>query len=102
MTDETKKIDGHGLTVGDVVHLDPRALPKLLIISKEEADAIAAAGPCSEFVVTGPAAPRTLADELRAENARLQARFIHHTRPKRPLTFEEAAELARRVAGKDE
>ena len=32
---------GHNLKAGDVVHLDPRELPNLKIIFKEEADKIA-------------------------------------------------------------
>ena len=40
------------LTAGDIVHLDPYALPNLKIITKEEADKIAKASPSRQFVVT--------------------------------------------------
>lgn len=40
---------------------------------------------------------KTLADELRGEQAALSRRFIHHTRSKRPLSLQEAIELAERI-----
>lgn len=40
------------LIVGDIIHLDPRELPKLKIITKEEADEIAANSPSRQFVIT--------------------------------------------------
>lgn len=43
-----------GVRVGDVVHLDPFAIPQLKIIIKEEADKIANSFPAHEFIVTGP------------------------------------------------
>ena len=36
---------------------------------------------------------KTLADELAQENELLRRRLIHHTRPKRPLTMDEAQKL---------
>jgi hypothetical protein len=42
---------------------------------------------------------KTLAESLKEEQDALRRRFIHHTRPKRPLSMEEAAELARRMDG---
>lgn len=46
----------------------------------------------------GQMSEKTLSDELREENDRLQRRFIHHTRPRRPMTMDEALELAERMA----
>jgi len=43
-----------GLRVGDVIHLDPFALPQLKIITKEEADEIANSYPQHEFIITEP------------------------------------------------
>jgi len=43
-----------GLRVGDIVHLDPFAIPNLKIITKEEADEIANKYPAHQFIVTGP------------------------------------------------
>lgn len=40
------------LTVGDIVHLDPRVFPNLKVISKEEADKIANASPSRQFIIT--------------------------------------------------
>jgi len=40
---------------------------------------------------------KTLADELREEEQRARRRFIHATRPKRPLTLDEARELCERI-----
>lgn len=42
---------------------------------------------------------KTLAESLKEEEEALRRRFIHHTRPRRPLSFEEAADLARRMDG---
>lgn len=42
----------HGLVAGDVIHLDPRKLPDLVVITKEYADMIADSSPKREFVVT--------------------------------------------------
>lgn len=41
----------------------------------------------------------TLAEALRKENELLRRRFAHHTRPKGPLTLEQARELAERMSG---
>lgn len=41
---------------------------------------------------------KTLADDLRAEEQRARRRFIHATRPRRPLTMDEARELCERIA----
>lgn len=38
---------------------------------------------------------KTLAEELREEEEAARRRFIHHTRPKRPLTLDEAIKLHR-------
>jgi hypothetical protein len=40
---------------------------------------------------------KTFAEELRGEQASLARRFIHHTRPKGPLSLKEAMELAERM-----
>ena len=44
---------------------------------------------------------KTLAQELREEDEALQRRFIHHTRPKGPLSMEEAQALCERMANVD-
>lgn len=36
---------------------------------------------------------KTLAEDLREEAEQLRRRFVHHTRPKRPLTMNEARAL---------
>lgn len=41
----------------------------------------------------------TLADDLRAEEELQRRRFVHATRPKRPLSMEEAVDLHRRMEG---
>jgi hypothetical protein len=40
----------------------------------------------------------TLAEALRQEEDQLRRRWIHHTRPQRPLNLQEAMELAASVA----
>ncbi len=40
----------------------------------------------------------SLADLLKEEELALRRRMIHFTRPKRPLTLDEAIDLARRMA----
>lgn len=45
---------------------------------------------------------KALAEELKAEEERLRRRFVHHTRPRDPLTLKEAIELSERMAGKPE
>lgn len=45
-----------------------------------------------------PMTEKTLAQALKEEEEALRRRFIHHTRPKRPLTMEEAAALAASVS----
>jgi hypothetical protein len=42
---------------------------------------------------------KTLADAIREEEERARRRFVHHTRPKGPLSLQEAIELCERVAG---
>ena len=42
---------------------------------------------------------KTLAESLKDEEEALRRRFVHHMRPKRPLSLEEALELAKRMAG---
>jgi len=42
---------------------------------------------------------KTLAEELRDEAELHRRRFIHATRPKRPLSMDEAADLCRRIEG---
>ncbi len=42
---------------------------------------------------------KTLAESLKEEEEALRRRFVHHTRPKRPLSLEETMELAERMAG---
>ena len=44
----------------------------------------------------------TLADDIRQEEESLRRRFIHHTRPKGPLSLKEAIELAERVSGREQ
>lgn len=41
----------------------------------------------------------TLADDLRAEEELQRRRFVHATRPKHPLSMEEAIELHKRMEG---
>jgi len=43
---------------------------------------------------------RTLAEELKHEEELLRRRFVHHTRPKGPLSLKEAMELSERMQGK--
>lgn len=38
--------------------------------------------------------PKTFADDMASEAARLRQRFIHHTRPREPLSLEQAMELS--------
>lgn len=45
---------------------------------------------------------KTLAQELAEENEALRRRFIHHTRPKRPLTLDEARALQMAVIDSSE
>lgn len=42
---------------------------------------------------------KTFAEEYREEEERLRRRFVHATRPRGPMTMEQAAELCRRMAG---
>lgn len=42
---------------------------------------------------------RTLANDLREEADQLRRRFVHHTRPQRPLTLQEAIDLCRQMTG---
>lgn len=42
----------------------------------------------------------TLADALRREEEALHRRFVWHTRPKRPLSLDEAIALSKRAEGK--
>lgn len=42
----------HGYEVSDVVYLDPNALPELVVITKEQAERIAATLPTKDIVVT--------------------------------------------------
>ena len=42
-------------------------------------------------------AMKTLADELKAEAEALRRRFVHHTRPKGPLSLKEAIELSKHM-----
>lgn len=42
---------------------------------------------------------KTLAESLKEEEEALRRRFVHHTRPKGPLSLEEAMELAKRMRG---
>lgn len=41
---------------------------------------------------------KTLAEELADENDRLRRRVIHATRPKGPLSMDDAADLSRRMS----
>ena len=43
----------------------------------------------------------TLADELKHEGELLRRRFVHATRPKGPLTLDQAADLCRRMDSGD-
>jgi hypothetical protein len=45
-----------------------------------------------------PVEPLTLTDDLRAEGDQLRRRFVHHTRPKGPLTIEQAQKLCERMS----
>lgn len=45
-------LKGSGLKTGDIIYLDPDALPNLKIITKEEADKIADASPKRQFIIT--------------------------------------------------
>ncbi|CEG08699.1 hypothetical protein BN961_02117 [Afipia felis] len=47
-----------------------------------------------------PKTERTLADDLREEEELARRRFVHATRPKHPMTMEEAMKLAERMEGK--
>jgi hypothetical protein len=49
------------------------------------------------IVKTESAARRTLADDLRLEDAALHRRFIAATAPKRPLSLDEARQLSERM-----
>ena len=49
--------------------------------------------PMMRFTIAG------LARDLAAEDERMRRRFIHHTRPNRPLSMKEAMELGRRMTG---
>ena len=44
----------------------------------------------------------SLADALKADQELLRRRFVHHTRPKHPLSLREAMDLSRRMSGTDE
>ena len=44
---------------------------------------------------------RTLAEYLKREEELLRRRVVHATRPKGPLTMDEAADLCRRMDGGD-
>lgn len=41
---------------------------------------------------------RSLADDLREEEKALTRRFIHHTRPKEPMSLKKAMELCQQMA----
>jgi hypothetical protein len=41
--------------------------------------------------------PKTLAEEMREEAERLRRRFVEFTRPKRPLTMDEARRLHKAI-----
>lgn len=41
----------------------------------------------------------TLAEELKREEELVRRRFVHHTRPKEPMSLEEATALSKRMAG---
>jgi hypothetical protein len=43
--------------------------------------------------------PITLADDLRAEGEELRRRFVHATRPKGPMSLDDAIALHRRMEG---
>lgn len=45
-------LKGIGLIAGDIIHLDPDALPDLKIITKEEADRVAEIYPKRQFIIT--------------------------------------------------
>lgn len=45
--------------------------------------------------------PKTFAEEYAAEAERLRRRFVHVTRPRGPMTWEQAQEHCRRMAGAD-
>ncbi len=45
---------------------------------------------------------KTLAEELAEENERLRRRMVHATRPKRPLTMDEARLLHEAMIGSSE
>jgi hypothetical protein len=42
---------------------------------------------------------KTLAEAIAEEDEMLRRRFVHHTRPKGPLTLAQAIALSRRMAG---
>lgn len=42
---------------------------------------------------------KTLAEELAAEEELARRRFVHHTRPKGPLSLDEARKLCERMDG---
>lgn len=44
---------------------------------------------------------KTLAEELKDEEELMRRRFVHATRPKGPLSLEEACALCERMKGKD-
>jgi hypothetical protein len=46
--------------------------------------------------------PSTFGNEMRAEADRLRRRFLHATRPRGPMSLEEASNLCRRMAGEGE
>ena len=48
---DIKSIGGN-LIVGDTVHIDPRKLLEIVIVSEQEANAIAEASPKREFIVS--------------------------------------------------
>lgn len=48
---------------------------------------------------TKPHRPCTLADALRQEDEALRRRVVHATRPRGPLSLEQARDLCRRMEG---
>lgn len=45
-------IDINDLKLGDVLYIDPRRLPEIVIISKEDAEKIANESPKRQFIIT--------------------------------------------------
>ncbi len=51
------------------------------------------------FVFEPDKAHTTFAEEMKREQDQLRRRFVHHTRPKGPLSLEEAIALSKRMEG---